>query len=331
MWNDRIDFIDTAKGICMALVVLYHINTYYMYREIDIVASFHMPLFFLLAGCFFKSYSSYSEFLRRKTNQLLIPFFFFYIITSVLLPNLLHFVGYDVRSVNAIGLNSMFNFIFYDVWPNSPIWFLLSLFFINNLYYVYSKLFKGNLLYVGLASFLSALIGYIFSEFSINVYMYIDTALTGVFFFWIGNVLYNKTKFFKAEIAKNKLITIVIAGVCVVALLGHGVNWAGNNLARYSIIEVYLPALLGSFAVIALSKFFDRLFLFTFIGKHSLVVLCTHNLVLQFLFVFFSKIGFPPLVVILSMLCITLFLYFIIVPILYKVIPVFVGRKPLLR
>lgn len=330
MGNDRIEFIDTAKGICMALVVLYHINTYYNYGEIDIVASFHMPLFFLLAGCFFKSYSSFSEFLRRKTNQLLIPFFFFYIITSVLLPNLLHLLGYGVRSANAIGFDSIFNFIFYDVWPNSPIWFLLSLFFINNLYYVYSKLFKGNLLYMGLASFLSALIGYIFSEFSVNVYMYIDTALTGVFFFWIGNVLYNQTEFFKADIAKNRLITIAFVGVCVVALLGHGVNWAGNNLAQYSVFEVYLPALSGSFAIIALSKFFDRLFLFTFIGKHSLVVLCTHNLVLQFLFVVFSKIGFPPLLVILSMLCITLLLYLIIVPILYKVIPMFVGQRSLL-
>ena len=246
------------------------------------------------------------------------------------MPNLLHLLGYGVRSANAIGFDSIFNFIFYDVWPNSPIWFLLSLFFINNLYYVYSKLFKGNLLYMGLASFLSALIGYIFSEFSVNVYMYIDTALTGVFFFWIGNVLYNQTEFFKADIAKNRLITIAFVGVCVVALLGHGVNWAGNNLAQYSVFEVYLPALSGSFAIIALSKFFDRLFLFTFIGKHSLVVLCTHNLVLQFLFVVFSKIGFPPLLVILSMLCITLLLYLIIVPILYKVIPMFVGQRSLL-
>lgn len=65
----RIPFIDTAKGLCIMLVVLYHINTYYNIPEIDIVASFHMPLFFLLSGCFYKSYGSFRLFCIKKTNN----------------------------------------------------------------------------------------------------------------------------------------------------------------------------------------------------------------------------------------------------------------------
>ena len=65
----RIPFIDTAKGLCIMLVVLYHINTYYDIPEIGIVASFHMPLFFLLSGCFYKSYGSFKLFCTKKTNN----------------------------------------------------------------------------------------------------------------------------------------------------------------------------------------------------------------------------------------------------------------------
>ena len=87
--ENRIAYIDLAKGFCIALVVFYHskgvLGVQYL---IDIFfVSFRLPLYFFLSGLFFKEYGSFQNFFIKKTNRLLIPFFFFYFCFSVLMPN----------------------------------------------------------------------------------------------------------------------------------------------------------------------------------------------------------------------------------------------------
>lgn len=103
--TERIKFIDLAKGMCIMLVVLYHINKRYdMYPELfKILSTFRMPLYFFLSGLFFKEYENFLGFLKRKTNKLLIPFLFFYLITSFLMPNLLYQFGYTVEKTQSLG------------------------------------------------------------------------------------------------------------------------------------------------------------------------------------------------------------------------------------
>lgn len=76
----RIEFIDLAKGICILLVVFSHAGEDYGNRFDPALTSFRMPLYFVLSGLFFKEYSGFAEFLVRKTNKLLIPFLFFYML-----------------------------------------------------------------------------------------------------------------------------------------------------------------------------------------------------------------------------------------------------------
>ena len=136
--SKRIDFIDLAKGFCIILVVLTHVNTYFNieYPLKDVLASFRMPLYFILSGIFFKTYGGFGGFLKRKVNNLLIPFFFFYLTLSFALPNFLYLCGYSVRNIDSLGLKSLFNFVFLDQFSNSPIWFLLCLFWTNIMCYI---------------------------------------------------------------------------------------------------------------------------------------------------------------------------------------------------
>ena len=90
--SPRIEFLDLAKGLCIVLVVVYHINRYY---QLDMPAAnffkaFRLPLYFFLSGVFFKSYEGFGGFLRRKTNKLLIPFAFWYLFFSVLISLVLY-------------------------------------------------------------------------------------------------------------------------------------------------------------------------------------------------------------------------------------------------
>ena len=84
----RIEYIDLAKGFCIIMVVVFHLSAF---AEVDYPAeyylkTFRMPLYYFLSGCFFKAYGGFWDFVKRKTNKLLIPFFFFYFSSRTLFP-----------------------------------------------------------------------------------------------------------------------------------------------------------------------------------------------------------------------------------------------------
>ena len=75
----RIEWIDTAKGICILLVVYSHVYMGDHPAFLHFQDYFRMPLYFLLSGLFFKTYNNFHNFFIKKTNKLLIPFVFAYI------------------------------------------------------------------------------------------------------------------------------------------------------------------------------------------------------------------------------------------------------------
>jgi len=88
MDNKRIEYIDALKGFAIFLVIWGHIiiqlgsypNTTY-----SIIYSFHMPLFFIISGFFFKSSLKLTpkDFLSKKSFQLLYPWFLWCIILGI--------------------------------------------------------------------------------------------------------------------------------------------------------------------------------------------------------------------------------------------------------
>lgn len=80
--QQRIEFIDLAKGICIILVVLLHIVPSANIPELRFI---RIPLYFILSGLFFKDYGSFRNFLKKKVNNILIPFLFFYVVSYLIL------------------------------------------------------------------------------------------------------------------------------------------------------------------------------------------------------------------------------------------------------
>lgn len=70
----RIEWIDSAKGVCICLVVLHHILASYGLYSKGVVSShiyyslqsFRIPLYFVLSGLFFKSYGGILLFIIKK-------------------------------------------------------------------------------------------------------------------------------------------------------------------------------------------------------------------------------------------------------------------------
>lgn len=93
--SNRLDYIDTAKGIGIIFVVIYH---HLLGAEFitNWISSFHMPLFFMISGYLFAFRDDYSKsigaFIVRKLKGLIYPFFtlsFIVLLWNVLFYNVL--------------------------------------------------------------------------------------------------------------------------------------------------------------------------------------------------------------------------------------------------
>jgi fucose 4-O-acetylase-like acetyltransferase len=75
--SKRIEYLDIAKGIGILLVVLGHndfeVISLFVQR---LIYSFHMPLFFFLSGYFINTAVPFFDFVKKRFNALLKPFFF---------------------------------------------------------------------------------------------------------------------------------------------------------------------------------------------------------------------------------------------------------------
>lgn len=73
----RIEYIDIARGIGILLVVLGHNDFGYISLfGHKLIYSFHMPLFFFLSGYFLKTSIPFADFIKKRFNSLLKPYFF---------------------------------------------------------------------------------------------------------------------------------------------------------------------------------------------------------------------------------------------------------------
>lgn len=126
--NVRIGWVDAMKGFTILIVVLGHSvqNICSGYCEETLIYrtiySFHMPLFMFLSGYVSYKISSWAN-IRKRSIQLLVPFF-----SAIVLSYLIHyFPAYSFaglfKSIGRVVLR-----------PDTGLWFLWALFFIDVLF-----------------------------------------------------------------------------------------------------------------------------------------------------------------------------------------------------
>lgn len=149
-------FLDHAKAIAIILMVLLHTTSRYVVLT-NVVEAFHMAIFFLIGGVFFKSADSFRSVLCKGFRQLIIPYLVFSIIALTicwispyihpeLYPGLDTFPKIIKAAVIGIFLapNYYTGFAFL---PLGPLWFLLALFWCRLLFYYWTSSKKYIWLY----------------------------------------------------------------------------------------------------------------------------------------------------------------------------------------
>lgn len=146
MVNYRNKTIDVAKGLGILFVIFAHINLTEPF--LTIIYSFHMPLFFVIAGFNLhpEKFDTFSAFLKKKATTLLVPYLIFCFIG--LAYHLLSRVAYHVSYYEIYDyLKKVFFSIIWAPYSlkyftifNTPLWFVPCLFLVEAMFYCLSKI-----------------------------------------------------------------------------------------------------------------------------------------------------------------------------------------------
>ena len=192
--QERIIWIDNLRVIGILAVILGHISS----PLGNFIYSWHMPLFFLLAGFFLKHELSTKEFIVKDFTRLIIPYFIFAILALII-------ETIKRAALNREGLDYLYELQGIFIWMDYPalmntygfvLWFLPSLFFSRLIIFFLNKYISSLLVQSTIV-----LILFIFS-LRINIILGIDNALNAVLFVFIGSIFY---KFYQ----NNKILYLL--------------------------------------------------------------------------------------------------------------------------
>lgn len=335
MANKRIQYLDLAKGLSIILVVLYHICIHQHDRPyaVKLLPVFLMPLYFFLSGLFFKEYESFGGFLLRKVNKVLIPFAFFYLTTSFVLPNILNLFGFTVAATQSLGISGLWAFITDEKFANNPIWFLWALFLINIYFYVILVLTKhltSNPTYeavtLTVVSFAIGFLGVVYFSNHYNLPGFADTAMSALPFFAMGYLSNKYTDIFTSNRWDKYLPVIIVLCFALTFYVGGHSGWMSNRFQLHPIL-VYVCGITGTMGSIFTAKLLKDLPFITYWGRYSLIILCTHGLLLQVFMPLSRKVDLPKPIMAFIVLGVVMFSYQLIIPLMKKYLPHVTGQK----
>lgn len=183
MTPSRIATFDILKGIGILLMIIGHSTGKIPYLR-DFIFSFHMPLFFLVSGYFFRP-AGWKELWAKNSKRLLVPYLFtaLLILVHMLIYQACH--GGDVLNVlvtrlRALVLGSGTPRVFGMGPAIGALWFLLALFWSHLFLNLALRTRFPFLFCMGLAALSFSLHGVVFLPLSIQ------PGFSGTFFLFIG-------------------------------------------------------------------------------------------------------------------------------------------------
>lgn len=329
MQKERINWIDNIKGFGILSVIIGHTI---LPNDLHVlIYTFHMPLFFLLSGYFlFYKDRPYIENLKNKAISLLVPFVIFNIFT---------FVSYDIGKIFLRGenfsINEFFEYLYYMVFGDRIdyyLWFLPCLFLSEMLLLLLPKKKSPKFL---LLTFLSlsvvgSIVNYIFQK---PLIFNLDIVLISSSFIILGNYLkqYNP-KHMKATIAIALLVYIPFAYLSAKSTDFRGIDMYDCRFGNY--LYFYIAAIAAIYVIFQIFKKLPNSKFLSFFGKNTMLIYCSHRIILNGIFQVFDKMNFlaqdePTILYLRSAIAIVL-VCMICIPLIFfvnKYCPFIIGKS----
>ena len=323
----RNETYDLMKGIALILMMLCHL----VYTDGPVkqfIYSFHMPLFFILAGMFAKNIddiSSFRDYTKKNAKRLLLP----YVVTMLMLcawGGLQSIAKHDVSFL----LRHFFSMLTAssDGWQTKwgliyagPMWFLVALFWVREIFYGLQRMFMrvnryGDELVVGVSIVLSVA-SVMIHPFLPSLPFSIMQACAALAFYAVGWYIHNHPM-------PWWVYTLSVL-VWPFAILYGNVELESAYLAYYPLS--FIGACGGTYVVYIICKYYSHLrskFHYPFsmigwMGVYSLAILCMHDLEMYSDVMFSLKCRIPSMEIIMGWgeLIIAMILAYIILKIPY--------------
>ena len=256
--NNRIKWVDIAKGIGIILVIVGH--TIALEYSAPIY-TFHMPLFFFLSGLFLNTDVKLKAFIKKKAKSILgvwlLVFLLSYIV-CICIPEWRQLISFKSLVVDLYSANT-------NVVQNSSLWYLICLFFAEVIFYFVEKIkavINQKVFYAifGLFTMIVLILPNVLNMISNYIPLTggrlpfkIDTALCAVVFLSLG-------KWIKPYISKlmDKMTILLTISILIVWILLAYINgWTNMNSLNFGVHKLlfYPIAIMGIGWVCGLSNY----------------------------------------------------------------------------
>lgn len=274
--NKRITWIDVAKFIGIFSIYIGHFSKS-AGHSYPFVFTYHVPLFFFLSGCTesFNKESSLLENFKKKTLHIIIPFFFFSLLS--LLVYIIH-TNCGLHEVSN-QLTIIVKGAIRNTYFASSLWFLTCLYVISLLFQFIKKVNSNVIIFV--ICLLFYFISILWLKSTPKWFFNIDSAFLYLIYYCLGYILFNKINI----ILQRNFIFLSISGI--ISFVFTAMLFFGRNLLQfaYSIpfIRYFAPVttvLIVIWFVIIVSYLCKNIEWFTVVGKNTLY-LCGNEYVVK--------------------------------------------------
>jgi acyltransferase len=303
----RIRVIDVARFYAMALVFYGHFIERIMLlknpaaaAQYKFIYSFHMMLFFVLAGYVVReSYVEFSfgKYLKHRFMSRLLPFLFF---TAIFMVLPVFFSGelFRLQLPSVQGyltglLNTAFGIPMFCV----PSWFILMLFGVELVHYGAFRFLKSNNTKILIGAVAFYVVGYwlnlklnIFNPLKGRVigwnYLFIHEAITMYSFYLLG--VYLRRKQFLMNKVSLKILVPTVVITFLIVMFTYNLNKGPFSFYVYNAVVILfsshgnfiwfpITAVVGSFFILFLAKVTHSQRTIVWMGQNTLILMCLNG------------------------------------------------------
>jgi uncharacterized membrane protein YcfT len=286
--RDRLDWVDTAKGVCIILVVLLNAVSGYATAfgdagwaspVVEFSAPFRMPDFFLLSGLFLARsiHGPFWDYVDRKV----VHFAYFYLVWLVILT-----LAFEIDVWTSDPLRYLQMLAFALIEPYGGLWFVHMLLIFYAVSYALRRVPRLWVLAAATALQIAASTGALDGSFSVPY------RFSAYFVFFYAGLAFGPDIIKWARRLKGRKPQMAVALV-IWAILNAGLVYGGAS--HFAIISLLL-GFAGAVAVAAFAILMTPLRAaawLTHTGRHSIVVYLTYTLVLTALIKLAGKFQSP--------------------------------------
>lgn len=301
MSKKRIRWIDNARAVAMFLVFFGHLGDSWFpaLKPIhDAIYTFHMPLFFVLSGLFFKPAIEFVSLLAKRAKTLLIPYYFFSVLALItpavklLKPSLYTSAG---KTADANPLQTIVSIILAQ--GNAGLWFLWSLFTASLALWITIKITRDNVFALSLTLTMYVVIDFVLKSIpsAAQLPFQIGKLFESTAYVGLGYLLAKLCNAYSWDHAKKVSKLLLAAASFVVFLLFFEIstNISIPNVLIQCFLS-FLTTIAGITSAICFSLLIPNVRVISVIGKDSLIFYALNDVSLKLTkFLFFSILRFP--------------------------------------